>query len=97
VYNKCDLPHPEVLPGLLVSASTGEGLDELLNAISDKLSERVVRAKFLFPFDKIGLAAEVREHGNVLEEEYTAEGLLLRATVEKRIFGRLRDYAVEMG
>ncbi len=97
VFNKCDLPHPAELPGLPVSAATGEGLPQLLEAISQALSERVVRARFLFPFDRIGLAAQVREQGNLLEEEYTPEGLMIRATVEKRIYGRLKEYAVELG
>ncbi len=97
VYNKCDLPHPDVLPGLHVSARTGEGFRELLDTISERLSEWVLRAKFLFPYDKVGEAGILRTYGNVIEEEYTPEGLSLRATVDRRIYGRVSRYAVEEG
>ncbi len=93
VFNKCDrIDTGAALPGIAVSARTGEGLDALLAAVSDKLSERVVRCVVRLPFDKLGLAALIREHGNVLREQYEPDGVLLTATVERAVFEKLRPY-----
>lgn len=95
VFNKYDLVDTDdALPGLAVSAKTGQGLDALLVAISDKLSERVVRCTVKLPFDRLGLAAVIRQHGNVLDEEYRADGLLLTATVDRTVYNRIEPYIV---
>jgi len=96
VFNKCDLIDTAVaLPGIPVSAKTGFGLERLISEISKKLSERVIRCEILLPFDKLSLMAAVREKGNVLSEEYTENGLLLRATVDKTIYHLVEMYVKE--
>ena len=96
VFNKCDrIDTAAAFSGICVSARTGEGLDKLLAAISEKLSERVVRCTIKLPFDKLPLAALVREHGNVLSETYEEDGLLLTATVERAMYARVEPYVVE--
>ena len=96
VFNKCDkIDTAAALPGIAVSAYTGEGLDKLLEAISDKLSERVVRAQLLFPYTEAGLAAPLRQRGNVISEEYREDGLLIEATVERAMWPRYERFALQ--
>ncbi len=95
VFNKCDkIDTAAAFSGLCVSAKTGKGLDTLLAAVSEKLSERVVRCTIKLPFDKLAPAALVREHGNVLTEAYEPDGLLLTATVERAMYPRVEPYVV---
>ena len=84
VYNKCDrtgvAPYdPDVL---LVSAKTGYGLDKLLQKLDEVLSDRVHTIRVLLPYDKLGLAAPMRERGSVQVEEYREDGLYLEGIVK---------------
>ena len=95
VFNKCDLNDlASVLPGIPVSARTGEGLDTLLGKISEALSESVVRCRLLFPFEDAGRAASLRNRGNILHEEWRENGLYVEATVERTIWPRFIKYSV---
>ena len=84
VYNKCDKPgamsfDPDIL---LTSAKTGYGLDTLLAKLDEMLSDRVHTLKVLLPYDKLGLAAPMRERGSVQVEEYREDGLYLEGIVK---------------
>ena len=84
VYNKCDKPNalnfdPDIL---LTSAKTGYGLDSLLKKLDELLSDRVHTIRVLLPYDKLGLAAPMRERGSVQVEEYREDGLYLEGIVK---------------
>ena len=84
VYNKCDKPNalnfdPDIL---LTSAKTGYGLDALLKKLDELLSDRVHTIRVLLPYDKLGLAAPMRERGSVQVEEYREDGLYLEGIVK---------------
>ena len=92
VINKADLPdvNADKWPGAIaVSAKTGKGLDELLEAIRLKLrgAARLMRA--LIPYAQGGLLAKLHEDGQVLSEEYTGEGIEVKALADEQLFGRL--------
>lgn len=95
VFNKCDLNDLSgALPGIHVSAKTGEGMDQLLAGISEALSESVVHCRLLFPFDEAGRAASLRNRGNIVFEEWREDGLYVEATVERTIWPRFTKYSV---
>ena len=84
VYNKCDKPNalnfdPDIL---LTSAKTGYGLDALLKKLDELLSDRVHTIRVLLPYDKLGLAAPMRERGSGQVEEYREDGLYLEGIVK---------------
>ena len=84
VYNKCDKPgalsfDPDIL---LTSAKTGYGLDKLLAKLDETLSDRVHTIRVLLPYDKLGLAAPMRERGSVQLEEYREDGLYLEGILK---------------
>ena len=98
VLNKCDLISDSMtgISGAVhISAKYGAGIDELLQAIEDNLPKKLKRVKLLLPFDKVGVAAKLRETAVLHSEEYTAEGLLIEVTVDELQYARVREYLVE--
>lgn len=97
VLNKCDLVFgfddiPVVGSSARISAKTGEGIERLLKAVDDNLPVRVKRGRWILPFDKAGLAAEVRRDGTPISEEYTANGLEIEAIVDEALYDKLKNY-----
>lgn len=100
VLNKCDLLDENsdefrISNAVRISAKNGTGIDELLKAIEDNLPLRVKLVKLLFPFDKAGLAANLRTTSTVNSEEYTADGIVVEAVIDETVYGRLREYVIE--
>ena len=96
VYNKCDKPNalnfdPDIL---LTSAKTGYGLDALLKKLDELLSDRVRTIRVLLPYDKLGLAAPMRERGSVQVEEYREDGLYLEGIVKTEDLHCFEGYLV---
>lgn len=94
VFNKCDCPHAGGLPGLCVSARTGEGLDSLLAAVSHELESRIIRVELLLPYDKLGLAADIRAVGNIQSEVYGEAGVHITAAVDRRHLAQFEAYVL---
>lgn len=67
-----------------ISAKTGEGIEKLLGSIEENLPETTLKMELLLPFAKSGLAAQLREEGEILREEYLEEGLRITAEVIPR-------------
>ncbi len=76
VINKCDLGKAEpTFPGaLMVSAKTGNGLDELQSRIAAELQKSFAPVTFVLPFSQYGLVSQIRPLGRVVSENYTDEG-----------------------
>lgn len=97
VLNKCDIatqPYFPISGAVRISAKTGEGIDELLKAIEENLPKKLKRVELLLPFDKAGLVSEIRKTAVLHGEEYTEEGIKAEATVDERMYHRLRDYVL---
>jgi len=95
VLNKCDLVNDISIPmgkSVRVSAKTGEGLEELLEAVRQALPPTRKRVKILLPFSMGGVGAELRKTGVVHSEEYTADGLLLDITAEIFTLEKYEEY-----
>ena len=96
VYNKCDKEgavsfDPDIL---LTSAKTGFGLSKLLEKLDALLSDRVRTIRVLLPYDKLGLAAPMRQRGSVQAEEYRPEGLYLEGVVKREDLHLFEGYLV---
>ena len=76
VINKCDLGAAvPALPGaVMVSAKTGEGLDELRSRIAAELQKSFAPATIFLPFSQYGLLGQIRPLGRVVSEKHTDEG-----------------------
>jgi len=83
VFNKCDIAAFEQLntPGVHISARTGEGLDELLEAIARALPQNRKAVKLLLPYSMSGWGAKLRAEGSVDIEEFREDGMYYEAVV----------------
>lgn len=72
-----------------VSAKTGQGLDELKSALLDIIRQDQIYIERLYDFSEAGKIQLIRKHGQLLEEEYVAEGIAVKAYVSKEVYGRI--------
>ena len=70
------------------------GLDKLLQKLDEVLSDRVHTIRVLLPYDKLGLAAPMRERGSVQVEEYREDGLYLEGIVKTEDLHCFEGYLV---
>jgi len=97
VYNKCDVSG-EVIAGagsVAISAITGMGMEQLKEAITEKLSEMRKEISVLLPLDSGALVSRIYTSGQVHDCEYRDDGILLRATVAPEEAARLMASAIE--
>ena len=79
----------------LVSAATGEGLDDLLRRIESLLPVPGVHVSALLPYDAGSLLSRVREYGNVDSVDYRADGIWIEADVDRRLAAQIVDRAID--
>ena len=101
VINKADAADPMVLARLLrnephsvvVSALTGQGIEELLAAIERDLPRPRIEVRALVPYSQGALLARAHRDGVVLSAEHTGEGTLLHALVGSMLAAELEVFA----
>jgi len=104
VFNKIDIvANPAVIhhlrrrfPGaLFVSAKTGEGLDALEHAMADLLPGRMSRVHLRLPQSRYDLISALHRHGEVLEQKYEGDDVLLHAQVPARMQSLYASFEVK--
>ncbi len=97
VYNKCDrVPGfvPFAADSLMVSAASGQGIPELLEAIGQALAARVCRLTLVLPYEKLALADILRRYGAVQKEEYRDTGVYYEVSLEAARAHQFEEYLV---
>ncbi|MDQ8703477.1 GTPase HflX [Streptomyces sp. LHD-70] len=100
VVNKADAADPLVLQRLLraerhaivVSARTGDGIEELLALIDAELPRPEIEIEALLPYTQGGLVARAHAEGEVISEEHLPEGTLLKARVHGELAADLARF-----
>ena len=98
VFNKCDAYLGELPRGrdvVCLSARTGEGTAELLDALAAVLGRSLRRVKLLLPYDKAGVLELLHREASVLSTEYGDAGVAVTAVVKPELWGRVRDFVTE--
>ena len=92
VWNKADLvPDSETFRdfdadiSVRMSARTGDGLDDLYGAVAKILKESRVYIDTVLPYKDTAVLAEIRTTGQLLSDEYEADGIHIRAYVPKKL------------
>ena len=94
VINKVDLglSSPSIPGAVMVSAATGEGLEELRARIARELQKSYAPVTFFLPFSQYGVLSQIRPLGRVVNESYTDEGteltIILSQTDRDRIVSK---------
>lgn len=74
---------------LNISAGKNEGLDELKELLAEILRENKVYIERVVPYDKAGIIQLIRKQGELISEEYVAEGIAIKAYVPMDVYGKL--------
>ena len=74
---------------LRISAKRGQGLTELLDTIADLLRAGKVYVECVLPYADGNKLALIRKYGELLSEEYVAEGIAVKAYVPQDLYGQL--------
>jgi GTP-binding protein HflX len=85
------LRHPEAA---VVSAETGEGLEELRSRIAASIAQRLTEVELLVPFDAGERLSELHEIAGDLEREDREDGVHVRARLPAALADRFADLSV---
>ena len=72
-----------------LAAKIGEGTEELLELLEKILRESKVLIEHVFPYTETSKIQIIRKYGQLLEEEYQAEGTYVKAYVPKETYLQL--------
>ena len=96
LFNKRDKCESDELPKdfkaekvIYGSAKTGEGLEELKEAIEEILRAQKVYIEKVYPYDLAGKIQLIRKYGQLLSEEYTESGIMVKAYVPSEIYSQI--------
>lgn len=104
IFNKQDIYREKIANGLLneevrkdlkadetvkMAAKIGEGTNELLEILEKILRESKVLFEHVFPYTETSKIQVIRKYGQLLCEEYQAEGTYVKAYVPKEIYLQL--------
>jgi GTP-binding protein HflX len=68
-----------------ISAKTGEGIKELQDVLEEILKNRKVYLEHTFSYQDAGHIQTIRKYGQLISEEYTEGGILVKAYIPKDI------------
>lgn len=98
VFNKIDLVDRENFEfprdfhsnhTIKISAKTGEGIDKLKELFEKIIRSRKILLEKTFNYNEVGKIQIIRKFGELLEEEYTDEGVKIRAYVPVEEYSNL--------
>ena len=95
-YNKADLVSPEDIPVgedvIAISAARGVGMEKLLQMIEKALGHSRHHVVVTLPYSAGGLLDTLHSGAQVLNVDYTGEGIVVETVVDPILYGRLRAY-----
>lgn len=102
VFNKTDVAWPADVDRLIeryhgsvrISAHTGDGIDDFLEELGDRLRALTNVVELLVPYDRGDIVAAVHREGEVLLEAHEDGGTRLRARLDNAGAGKLAEFVV---
>lgn len=77
-----------------ISARTGEGVDDMLRALADRLRGLATIIELLVPFDRGDVLAALHREGEVLVEAVADDGMSIRARLDEVSAARFGEFVV---
>ncbi|MEH2942985.1 GTPase HflX [Lachnospiraceae bacterium KK002] len=77
---------------LKISARSGQGLEELKEALEEILREDKRLLEGVFPYDQGGHIPVIRKYGELLEEAYQEQGIYVKAFVPAELYQNLEKH-----
>ena len=101
VVNKADVAHDAAKQlvadhegAVAISALTGEGIDDFLVTVSDRLRSLATITELLVPYDRGDVLASVHREGEVVSTAHESAGVRVRARLAEASVGRLAPFVV---
>jgi GTP-binding protein HflX len=95
-YNKADTVADDDIPRgenrIAISAKTGAGLPDLLALLEQNLGKSLHHARFHLPYAMAGQIDRLHQEAQVVNVEYTEDGIVVEAICDDTVYGRLREY-----
>ncbi len=95
-YNKADLVEKTDIPigedVVAISAKSGMGMEQLKTAIEKALGHSRHHVVVTLPYSMGGMVETLHTSAQVLNVDYTAEGICVETIVDPILYGRLREY-----
>ena len=95
-YNKADLVSPEEIPigedVVRMSAKQGFGMEDLLDAIEKTLDQGRHHIIVTLPYAMGGMLDTLHSGAQVLNVDYTGEGIVVETVVDPILYGKLSQY-----
>lgn len=93
VFNKMDLAQvptselrdDQAMKTCYISARTGENLQELVNILDEHLKDGLSLIKVRIPYEKANIINNIRKFGQLLVEEFEADGIYVEAYLEESL------------
>ena len=76
---------------LKISARTGQGLEDFKKVMEKILIENQIYLERNYSYQEAGKIQLIRKYGQLLEEEYTPEGIYVKARVPANIYGQIEE------
>ena len=93
VLNKADLLKGDAVfdppDALLISAQTGMGLEALKARISERIGKLRHPVELLIPYARGNVLSLIHQQGQILEEEYQAEGVQVKCLLDVGLWARV--------
>lgn len=74
---------------LAISAGRNEGLEEVKNVLAEILREDKVYVERIIDYKDAAIIQQIRKQGELLSEEYVADGIAIKAYVPMEVYGRM--------
>ena len=98
-YNKADLVQPVDIPVgedvVKMSAATGAGMDDLLQAIESSLGHSRHHVVVTLPYSMGGMVDTLHSSAQVLSVDYTGDGIVVETILDPILYGRLKEYVTK--
>jgi len=98
-YNKADLVEKTDIPigedTVAISAAKGEGMAQLLQAIEKALGHSRYHVVVQLPYSMGGVVETLHDNAQVLNTDYTAEGIVMEAVLDPILYGRMKEYIIK--
>lgn len=98
VFNKTDRKTDGEFPRDLqsdyqvqISAKTGDGLGQLIDTLEKVLRSQKVYLEKVFSYQEAGKIQTIRNYGELLSEEYQADGIAVKAYVPAELFASMLE------
>jgi GTP-binding protein HflX len=101
VFNKADANHDAAKRlvydnsgSVAISAATGEGIDDLLRTIADRVRSLTAVVELLVPYERGDVMASLHREGEVVSTSHEDEGIRVQARLADASRGRLTEFVV---